>query len=105
MTQLWFRRVARMTQLHTRGGVTIPMSPEPLPSTYDFEAHRREAVEKYRQQYALYEEFAEVVKRALEEALASREIKVASIEARAKSIESFGRKASESSPADPNQPK
>ncbi len=81
------------------------MPPEASGATFDFEAHRIKAVEEYRGLHSLYAEFAEVMRQILESALTSCGIKVASIEARAKDLESFGRKAAEPSPFDPNQPK
>jgi len=60
-----------------------------IPSGFDFEAHRRAAVDQYQKRGPLYESFAEVVKAILGEALRNRRIKVASIEARAKTLESF----------------
>ena len=81
------------------------MPPEPSGATFDFEAHRSKAVEEYRGLHSLYTEFAEAIHQILESALTGRGIKVASIEARAKDLKSFGRKAAEPSPIDPNQPK
>ena len=81
------------------------MPPESSGVTFDFEAHRSRAVEEYRGLHSLYAEFAAVIHQILESSFTSRGIKVASIEARAKDLKSFGRKAAEPSPIDPNQPK
>lgn len=80
--------------------MTSPISPR----TFDFESHERLAVERYQKVRSSYEEFAEAVRSILEKVLDTRGIKVASIEARAKSLESFRKKSSEPS-ADPSKPK
>lgn len=73
-------------------------------SDFDFEKHRQIAVSKYEKLRPLYVEFSESVKNILREAL-KEGINVHSIEARAKSIDSFGKKAAFQSDANPNQPK
>jgi len=73
--------------------------------TFDFDAHQREAVEEYRRVKPLYESFAEVTKAILREAILVSPVKVASIDARAKTLDSFGRKAVARSSHDPNLPK
>lgn len=78
---------------------------ETTPRTFDFQAHRREAVEQYQKVRRRYIEYSGSIKDIIRKALANSQIKVASVEARTKSIKSFGRKASEPSDADPNQPK
>lgn len=75
------------------------------PEPFDFDNHRRMAVESYEKVRNLYAEFADVTKAILNKALTSRDIKVASIEARAKSITSFADKAATPSPSNPNLPK
>ena len=74
-------------------------------SEFDFRVHRERAVGNYQKIRPLYEEFSEVTKNVLNEALKVGETKVHSIEARAKSIDSFGRKASFQSDLDPSKPK
>lgn len=78
--------------------------PEQRPE-FDFDAHRARAVDAYQRVRPLYEDFAEVVKDILQEALRTASIKVASIEARAKAIDSFADKAAEGIDGDPNRPK
>jgi putative GTP pyrophosphokinase len=73
-------------------------------ATFDFESHRRVAVEDYRRQLSLYESFAREVKEILDQAIISRGIRASDIQARAKTTESFGKKAitpSEQNPGDP----
>src|SRR5438067_1980495 len=72
---------------------------------FDFQAHSERAVAKYQVKRPLYEEFSEVTKNVLNEALTVTGTKVHSLEARAKSIESFGKKAAFQSDLDPSKPK
>ncbi len=72
--------------------------------SFDFEEHSRLAVEAYREVHPRYERFAGVVQHILEETLGSADARVHSIQARAKDIESFGKKASRPSEANPNRP-
>jgi putative GTP pyrophosphokinase len=72
--------------------------------SFDFDQHREAAIRRYRFVKGLYEEFAEVLRHILGEALAAASVKIHSIEARAKSIESFGKKASRPSNSDPSLP-
>jgi putative GTP pyrophosphokinase len=81
------------------------MKENELHGVFDFERHRLQAIEQYQKARPLYEEFAHVVRNVLSEALRVNHIKVHSIEARAKTIESFGKKASTPSLDDPNKPK
>lgn len=72
---------------------------------FDFVGHRRSAEEQFASRRGIYVDFAAVVKDILTKALADRGVKIHSIEARAKSIESFGRKASSPSELDSGKPK
>ena len=72
---------------------------------FDFERHRLHAIEQYQKSRSLYEEFAYVVRNVLSEALKAVHMKVHSIEARAKTIESLGKKASTPALEDPSKPK
>ncbi len=72
---------------------------------FDFETHRREAIAEYQRRRPLYEEFTRVIEGILTEALRNADIKVATIEARAKSLESFGDKSAEPAEADSTKPK
>jgi putative GTP pyrophosphokinase len=83
------------------------MTDEVPPPTqgFDLEAHRRLAVEKYQQVRPLYAAFAEVMHSILKQSLTSAGLKVASIEWRAKDLESYGDKASQPPPNDPEKPK
>jgi len=75
-----------------------------LPEGFDFENHRLQAIEKYQKLRPLYEEFSSVIRNVLSEAFKSQQIKIHSIEARAKAIDSFGNKAATPSPDEPNKP-
>ncbi|MFC1966710.1 GTP pyrophosphokinase family protein [Chloroflexota bacterium] len=71
---------------------------------FDFENHKLQAIQEYQKVRPLYEEYANAVKNVLSEAFRVRNIKIHSIETRAKAIDSFGDKASKPSPDDPNKP-
>ena len=73
--------------------------------TFDFEEHRRKAVAVYQRRRPLFQAFAETVRGILTEALRADRIQVASVEARAKDVESFGIKASKPSESDLERPK
>lgn len=75
------------------------------PPPVDIEAHAREAEAAYQRVRPLYEAFSEIVRSILGKALESKEVKVASIEARAKTVLSFAAKASALQETDPSQPK
>src|ERR1700674_4409804 len=72
---------------------------------FDFVRHARQAEGAYQRVRQRYQDFAECLRSVLVRALDQREIKVASVEARAKSVDSFGRKASIPDEADRAQPK
>lgn len=76
---------------------------EPL-AIFDFPRHEQAAVTDYLRVVGFYTDLAVAAKRIAEEALKSREIRVHSIEARAKDAVSFGRKAAKPSKNDPNRP-
>ena len=73
--------------------------------TFDFEEHRRNAVSEYQHHRPLFQAFANAVRGILTEALRADNIEVASVEARAKDVESFGAKASKLSESDPDLPR
>jgi putative GTP pyrophosphokinase len=75
------------------------------PQSFDFQAHRRQAVEQYQRVRRRYIDYSASIKDIIRKALVNFGIEVASVEARAKSISSFGRKAPEPSDTDPSQPK
>ncbi len=83
------------------------MTPPDVPSqqVFDFEAHRRTAIDKYARVRPLYESFAAVVRQILRESIAARSLKIHSIEARAKSLETLGAKVMKPSESNPNAPK
>jgi len=71
---------------------------------FDFDNHRLQAIQEYQRVRPLYEEYADVIKNVLYEAFRAQRVKIHSIEARAKPIDSFGTKASMPSPDDPSKP-
>lgn len=77
---------------------------EDQPEQFDFETHRLKAIAAYQKIRPLYEEFAEVLRNVLSEAFSTSGVQVHSVEARAKEIDSFGKKASTPSEQDPNTP-
>jgi putative GTP pyrophosphokinase len=73
------------------------------PKTLDL--HAQSAVAAYLQIYPFYSDLADVVARILQECLKKRDIKVHSVQYRAKEPTSFRNKASTPSDVDPNRPK
>ena len=73
--------------------------------SFDFTEHRRTAVEEYRRIRGRYEAFAQAVREILVQALRVAEIRVNSVEARAKDPESFGAKTELPSDSDHRVPK
>jgi putative GTP pyrophosphokinase len=71
---------------------------------FDFNRHRLQAIEKYRKVRSLYEEYASVIRNILSEAFDAQSIKIHSVEARAKTIDSFGDKSATLALEDPNKP-
>lgn len=72
---------------------------------FDFEAHGRHAVDRYRLVESLYHDCARAVYAILANALEADGLLVHSLEARAKTATSFGIKASRPSADDPSTPK
>jgi putative GTP pyrophosphokinase len=73
--------------------------------TFDFEVHRRTAVEEYSRRRDLYGHFAQAVKEILADAIATRRLRINDIQFRAKTLESFGKKVMMPSEQNPGQPK
>ena len=74
-------------------------------ATFDFAAHRQLAVDGYQAVQSQYEDCARAVESVLKAALERDDVLVHTLEARAKDLESFGRKAARPSEKDPEQPK
>jgi putative GTP pyrophosphokinase len=72
---------------------------------FDFEVHKKSAVEQYQKVYPLYAAFSENIRSILEKSLNVAGIRYQSIEARPKDVEKFGEKASKPSLENPNEPK
>jgi ppGpp synthetase/RelA/SpoT-type nucleotidyltranferase len=72
---------------------------------FDFDDHRRKAVEAYEKVRRRYEDCAESVYTVLKTTLALESLKVHTIEPRAKASDSFGRKAATPAEDDPDRPK
>ena len=75
------------------------------PVPFDFESHRKAAVEQYAQKRELYDVFSWEIKNILTEAIESRGLKINDIQCRAKSEKSFGKKAMTPSEQNPDEPK
>lgn len=71
---------------------------------FDFSAHGQTAITAYLKVRDFYRDLAFSVKRISEECLRRRNIKVHSVDARAKEASSFGKKAAQPSETDPNKP-
>ncbi|MGO9455144.1 MAG: GTP pyrophosphokinase family protein [Candidatus Binataceae bacterium] len=78
---------------------------EPSAIQFDFAAFERAAISAYLPKQRFYENLANAVAMILEARLKKREIKVLSVQHRAKDPASFGRKAAIPSESDPNSPK
>ena len=74
-------------------------------SEFDFSDHSLVAVVEYLRRHGFFENLAAVVRRIIEEALKQRQIKVHSVQSRAKDASSFGAKAALPSDSDPTRPK
>lgn len=72
---------------------------------FDFEAHGRDAANKYSKERSKYQEFAETVRDILANSVKVKKLRVNDIQFRAKDIESFGKKAKTPSDLNPDQPK
>jgi putative GTP pyrophosphokinase len=72
---------------------------------FNFAAHEQQAVNAYLKVQPYWADAAAAVGRVIEQALKSRDIRVHSVQFRAKEPASFGRKASEPSESNPEQPK
>ena len=72
---------------------------------FGFQSHKEKAVTAYLMQRPHYEQFCNVTKIIIEEALARRGAKIHSVQVRAKDPMSFGRKAAQPSDTNPSAPK
>src|SRR5579863_3286394 len=72
---------------------------------FDFKRHEETAVTNYLAKRQFFENLATVVRRIIEESLKSRQIKVHSVQSRAKDPTSFGEKAASPLNDDPSRPK
>jgi len=72
---------------------------------FDFESHRKNAVEQYTKKRHLYEEFAWEIENILTEAIETHDIKINVIQSRAKDEKSFGKKAMTANEQNPEEPK
>jgi len=83
----------------------VPAAPADDRTPFDFGEHERVAVSAYLNVYDFNKSLDGVVGRVLEECLSRRDIKVHSVQHRAKDPKSFGRKAAIPADNDPNTPK
>ena len=72
---------------------------------FDFDAHRRAAVDAYQRVRPIYEALASEIQRILRQCLGTSGIQTASIEARAKTLDSLADKAASPSISDPEKPR
>lgn len=72
---------------------------------FDFNAHRNAAEDEYRRVQGTYRDFAETIRTLLARALEAGSVPVHSIEARAKQVDSLGRKAARPEETAPDRPK
>src|SRR5258706_8660106 len=72
---------------------------------FDFEFHRKNAVDQYSKKRKLYEEFAWEIENILTEAIESHNLKINVIQSRAKDEKSFGKKAMTAKEQNPEDPK
>src|SRR5713101_8931184 len=72
---------------------------------FDFESHRKNAVEQFTRKRELYEDFAWAVRDILADATKTRGLKVNEIQCRAKEMKSFGKKAMTPNEQNPEEPK
>jgi putative GTP pyrophosphokinase len=82
----------------------IPEAPAPE-ARFDFATYGAKAVDRYLPTRGLYDEFAGVLRSILRVALREEQIKVQTIDARGKSVESFQVKAEKPHPDNANGPK
>jgi ppGpp synthetase/RelA/SpoT-type nucleotidyltranferase len=80
-------------------------SPSPDRPVFDYEVHRRNAVEAYRTLRHVYEQAVHRTRDILDQALKASGILVLSIQGRTKELDSLGNKAIKPSEIEPNKPK
>src|SRR5258706_9095728 len=61
--------------------------------SFDFELHRKNAVEQFTRKRELYEDFASAIRAILADAIKTRRLRVNEIQFRAKEVRSFSKKA------------
>ena len=86
----------------------IPLLPAPAvaaPPAFDFATHANNAGRQYLSMRPAYDSLASTVRTLIDHILVQEGVKPASIEARAKSVDSFVAKVSQASEEDPNLPK
>lgn len=76
-----------------------------IPKPFDFASHAEKAAAEYRIKHSFYADLAAVVGRIMEQCLQARQIKIQTIQNRAKEPQSFVEKAMTPSDDDPNAPK
>lgn len=86
-------------------GENSPAASDTTNAPFDFGAHRRQAVDAYREVRELFGECAQAVRSVLRAVLDEEQIKVQFIEARGKSVNSFGEKVEKPAKDDANRPR
>jgi putative GTP pyrophosphokinase len=92
-----------MVNLHSKA-VTVE-EPIKAATQFDFVSHVKSAVYQYSKKRHLYDDFAVEIENILQQAIETRGLKINVIQGRAKSEESFGKKAAAPSEEDPDKPK
>lgn len=77
----------------------------PESAVFDSDGHAKRAMADYEKALAVYEDFALAIESILKTCLSNEGVSVHSIEHRAKSVTSFGRKAARAADDDPNSPR
>ncbi|MFJ8470422.1 GTP pyrophosphokinase family protein [Kitasatospora sp. NPDC094011] len=86
-------------------GASNPGTTDAGVDEFDFDEHKAKARAEYEKKFQLYEEFSRGVESILKTCLENAEISIHSIESRAKSLDSFERKAGKASRENPSAPK
>lgn len=86
--------------------LVVALDEEPVRAEgFDFVAHRQVAVDAYQPRVGLYEDYALAIHSIIKARLEADGVKVNALEYRAKTVESFGSKASKPSDDDPERPR
>ena len=105
---MWAGRAGRLTGITSIiewSARSMSMPAGDLPEVFDPASYGERAAAAYREKRSLYLEFAKCIKALLEDALRAADVQTHSVDARAKTVDSFARKAGLPHPFDPTRPK